>query len=90
MEEVRLAVQRAIDKLVNRFGTTSDVISELEYALKALKKLSPIAKAVEPESATASSGLPSEEGSAAESDLTAEAEPPPQTPSSRRSTGRKR
>lgn len=38
MEEVRIAVQRALDKLVNRFGTTGDVIGELETALALMKK----------------------------------------------------
>lgn len=36
--EVRLAVQRAIDKLITRFGTTGEVIGELRAALKALDK----------------------------------------------------
>lgn len=33
MEEVRLAVQRALDKLINRFGNPNDVIRELRRAL---------------------------------------------------------
>ena len=38
MSEVRLAVQRAIDKLINRFTPTSEVIGELRAALAALDK----------------------------------------------------
>jgi hypothetical protein len=75
--EVRLAVQRALDKLINRFGNPSEVIGELRAALAALDKQEakgeaavsppPPAPKVEPE---------------------AEAEPPPKN-SRQRSMGKK-
>lgn len=38
MNEVRLAVERALSKLITRFGSRGDVIAELEHALALLKK----------------------------------------------------
>ena len=38
MSEVRMAVERALSKLINRFGPMSDVIKELEFAITELKK----------------------------------------------------
>ncbi len=37
-QEVRLAVQRALDKLINRFGSQADVIAELRNALALMDK----------------------------------------------------
>ena len=45
--EARLAVERAISKLINRFGTDSEVIGELENAVALLKKTEAVA-VVEP------------------------------------------
>ena len=36
--EVRLAVQRALDKLITRFGNPSEVIGELQAALRVLDR----------------------------------------------------
>ena len=82
--EVRLAVQRALDKLINRFGSTSEVIGELRAALAALDKEEakqgrPVA--VETEAITP---VVEEVSTAAEP----EAEPPPTK--TRKGTGRKK
>ena len=84
MSEVRLAIDRALDKLINRFGNTSDVIGELRGALAALDKQE--AKQEREPVAVETESIPPvvEEVSTA---ATEEAEPPPKA---RKSKGRKK
>lgn len=82
-DEVRLAVQRALDKLINRFGSTSDVIGELRAALAALDKEE--AKGGETEAAPAVEVSPPAEP---EAEPEVVAEPPPKK--ARKGTGRKK
>ena len=83
-DEVRLAVQRALDKLINRFGNTSDVIGELRGALAAMDKQE--AKQVREPVAVETESIPPvvEEVSTA---ATEEAKP---SPKARKGTGRKK
>ncbi len=87
-QEVKLAVERALAKLIGRFGTTGEVISELRYALKKLD---------EPEVPASTSGtdattvIVEEPGPVSGSSAPPEAEPPPdETPKKRRGMGRKK
>ena len=83
-DEVRLAIDRAIEKLINRFGNTSDVIGELRGALAAMDKQE--AKQEREPVAVETESIPPvvEEVSTA---ATEEAEPPPKA---RKSKGRKK
>lgn len=83
--EVRIAVQRALDKLINRFGQPSEVIGELRAALAAMDKQEAKAAAVETPPAADTKTEFREERDKAE----AKAEPPPETPR-KRSMGRKK
>lgn len=49
MDEIRLAVERALSKLVNRFGLESEVIAELEDAVDRIKRLQAAEEPPEPE-----------------------------------------
>lgn len=80
--EVRLAVERALSKLIGRFGTTSDVIGELRAALAALDKQE--AKQGRPASGEMEA-IPAVEVSP---QAEPEAEPPPKK--TRKGTGRKK
>ena len=87
MNEARLAIERAISKLINRFGKESDVIGELRAALAAIDKKE--AKQVrEPVAVETEAAVPAvAEVSTAASP---EAEPPPETPARRMYGGRKK
>ena len=81
MNEVRIAVQRAIDKLVNRFGKQSDVIGELRAALAALDRH-------EKKGVETTVALPAvSEVSIPVTPEEPEAEPPPEIPVIRRAYG---
>lgn len=84
MSEVRIAINHAIDKLINRFGTQSDVLEELRAALAALDKQE--AKQAKPVAVETEAAIPAVvEVSPPATDT--EAEPPPEA---RKSTGRKK
>lgn len=86
MSEVRLAVERALSKLIGRFGTTGEVIGELRAALAALDKQE--AKQVrEPAAAVTEADIPASADVPSPASET-EAEPPPKK--TRRGTGRKK
>jgi hypothetical protein len=85
MSEVRLAIDRALSKLLGRFGPPSEVIGELRAALAALDKAEAAgAKESAPAQATL---IP--ETAAAEAEEEVEAEPPPTKTPRKRSMGKK-
>ena len=92
MSEVRLAIDRAIEKLINRFGNTSDVIGELRGALAALDKEEAKAgetKADTPARVEVSPADEEPEYRRDKAEVTGEkAEPPPTKTPRKRSTGK--
>ena len=79
MSEAKLAVQRALDKLINRFGTTGEVIGELRAALALMDKGNAVPAAIPPP----------EEPEPEEAPAPSEPEAEPR-PSARKSMGRKK
>ncbi len=84
-DEVRLAVQRALDKLINRFGNQSEVIGELRAALAALDKQE--AKQGRPAGGETEAAIPAAVEVSPQAEP--EAEPPPPEKAHKR-TGRKK
>lgn len=81
-DEIRVGVQHAISKLINRFGTQGEVIAELRHVLALIDK-----EAVPASSSAVEAAVESHEEAAVSPST--EAEPPPQT-LHKRSTGRKK
>jgi len=84
--EVRTAVQRALDKLINRFGNQSEVIEGLRTALRQMDKEEAPASSGGTEAAVVEAEADSSPASAPQQKQAVKAEPPPQT---RKGMGRK-